>query len=161
MSQELIYLFIAISLAVCMVAVFYIWRHYNVIKDVRRQQKSQIEKAQKRYDEKRAYLIESIHVISRAVGSDEKLTHTEACIRLTALLESLAPHLLQHADFAVIYEVYKRTEHIPIKQEWKKLTKQKQWTYQKEMARVESEFSDEVEQAAQRLAEYDFDMMLH
>jgi 16S rRNA C1402 (ribose-2'-O) methylase RsmI len=132
-----------------------------LIKDTRDEQKQQIEKAQKRYDEQRDYLIESIHVISRAVGNDDKLTYTEACMRLTALLESLAPQLLQHADFSVIYEVYKRTEHIPIKDDWKKLTRQKQWTYKKEMAKVEAEFAEEVDKAARRLAEYDFNMMLH
>jgi len=144
-----------------MVAVFYIYRYAKQIKTANEQQKQQIERTQKRYDEQRDYLIESIHVISRAVGNDEKLTYTEACMRLTALLESLAPHLLQDADFAVIYEVYKRTEHIPIKDGWKKLTKQKRWAYQKEMAKVEAEFSSEVDKAAARLAKYDFNMMLH
>lgn len=161
MSQELIYLLILLCLVISAIALFYIRRHSKLIKDSRDEQKQQIEKAQKRYDEQRDYLIESIHVISRAVGNDEKLTYTEACMRLTALLESLAPQLLQHADFAVIYEVYKRTEHIPIKDDWKKLTKQKQWTYKKEMAKVEAEFAEEVDKAARRLAEYDFNMMLH
>lgn len=161
MSQELIYLLILLCIVISAIALFYIRRHSKLIKDTRDEQKQQIEKAQKRYDEQRDYLIESIHVISRAVGNDDKLTYTEACMRLTALLESLAPQLLQHADFSVIYEVYKRTEHIPIKDDWKKLTRQKQWTYKKEMAKVEAEFADEVDKAARRLAEYDFNMMLH
>ncbi len=161
MSQELIYFFIVVCLVISAIAIVYIRRHSKQIRDVRNEQKEQLEKAQKRYDEQRDYLIESIHVISRAVGNDEKLTYTEACMRLTALLESLAPHMLQHADFSVIYEVYKRTEHIPIKDDWKKLSKQKQWTYKKEMAKVEAEFSEEVNKAAQRLANYDFEMMLH
>lgn len=161
MSQELIYLLILLCVVISAIALFYIRRHSKLIKDTQNEQKQQIEKAQKRYDEQRDYLIESIHVISRAVGNDEKLTYTEACMRLTALLESLAPQLLQHADFSVIYEVYKRTEHIPIKDEWKKLTRQKQWTYKKEMAKVEAEFAEEVDKAARRLAEYDFNMMLH
>ncbi len=161
MSQELIYLLILLCIVISVIALFYIRRHSKLIKDTRDEQKQQIAKAQKRYDEQRDYLIESIHVISRAVGNDEKLTYTEACMRLTALLESLAPQLLQHADFSVIYEVYKRTEHIPIKDDWKKLTRQKQWTYKKEMAKVEAEFAEEVDKAARRLAEYDFNMMLH
>ncbi|MGB0206263.1 MAG: DUF2489 domain-containing protein [Neptuniibacter sp.] len=161
MSQELIYLLILLCIVISAIALFYIRRHSKLIKDTRDEQKQQIEKAQKRYDEQRDYLIESIHVISRAVGNDDKLTYTEACMRLTALLESLAPQLLQHADFSVIYEVYKRTEHIPIKDDWKKLTRQKQWKYKKEMAKVEAEFAEEVDKAARRLAEYDFNMMLH
>jgi histidinol phosphatase-like PHP family hydrolase len=161
MSQEIIYLLILLCIVISVIALFYIRRHSKLIKDTRDEQKQQIAKVQKRYDEQRDYLIESIHVISRAVGNDEKLTYTEACMRLTALLESLAPQLLQHADFSVIYEVYKRTEHIPIKDDWKKLTRQKQWTYKKEMAKVEAEFAEEVDKAARRLAEYDFNMMLH
>lgn len=161
MSQEVIYLLITAMLAVCFVSLLFIRKHHRVIRDAKVQETQQKAKVQKRYDEQRAYLIESIQVISRAVGNDEKLTYTEACMRLTALMESLAPHLLQHADFAVIYEVYKRTEHIPIKDEWKKLTKQKQWVYKKEMAKVEAEFAERVDQAAKKLTKYDFNLMLH
>ncbi len=161
MSQDVIYLLIAFGIVVCGVSLFYIRKHHSTIQNSKAEQKLQDEKVRQRYEEKRAYLIESIQVISKAVGNDEKLTYTEACMRLTALLESFAPHMLQHADFSVIYEVYKRTEHIPIKEEWKKLSKQKQWTYKKEMAKVESEFARDVEAAAQRLTDYDFDTMLH
>lgn len=161
MSSELIYLFIVVFVAVSCVALFFIRKHYRLIKEVKEEHKIQQDKVQKRYDEQRAYLIESIQVISKAVGNDEKLTHTEACMRLTALLESLAPHLLQDAQFSVIYEVYKRTEHIPIKDGWKKLSKQKQWQYKQEMTRVEAEFSKEVNEAAKRLSEFNFNLMLH
>ena len=161
MSQETIYILIVVMALVCVGLLMFIKKHYGVIRDAKVQEAEQQARVQKRYDEQRAYLIESIQVISRAVGNDEKLTYTEACMRLTALIEALAPHLLQHADFAVIYEVYKRTEHIPIKEDWKKLSRQKQWAYKKEMAKIEAEFSAQVDKATKKLAVYDFNLMLH
>ncbi|WP_299182971.1 DUF2489 domain-containing protein [uncultured Neptuniibacter sp.] len=161
MSQQLIYLLIGLGVVVCIVAVVYIYRHYTVIKTAKTSQILQAEQSQERYQKNRAYLIESIQVIARAVGNDEKLTYTEACMRLTALIEALAPHLLQHADFSVIFEVYKRTEHIPIKEGWKKLSKQQRWKYQQEMALCDKEYGEKIKSAAAILAEYDFDHMLH
>jgi len=161
MSDSLIYTLIAICLVICGVAIFFIKRHYTKIKQVKAEHALQAEKISKRYNERRAYLIESVQVISRAVGNDEKLTTTEACIRLSTLLESLAPQLLQHADYSVIYEVYKRTEHIPIKDQWKALSKQAKWSFQKEMTQIDSELGEKVKQAAAKLAQYNFEESLH
>lgn len=161
MSSELIYFLIVVFVFICCVAAFFIRKHYLVIKGAKEQGELQNQIAQKRYDEQRAYLIESIQVIARAVGNDEKLTYTEACMRLTVLLESLAPHLLQDPQFSAIYEVYRKTQHIPIKNDWKKLSKQKKWQYKKEMAKIESEFAKDVDEAAAHLVQFNFDLMLH
>lgn len=131
MSQSVIYLLIALGLAACVVAVVYIRRHLMIIRQAKVQQEEQDQATRQRYEERRAYLIESIQVIAKAVGSDEKLSNTEACMRLTSLLESFAPQLLQQAEFSVIQEVYNRTQHIPIMAEWKALSKQAQWKYKK------------------------------
>lgn len=161
MSQTVLYLLIFVCIVISAVAVFYIIRHNNVIKDAKQQQKVQNELTEKRYRERREYLIESIHVISQAVGNDEKLTNAEACMRLTPLLEALAPHLLSHSDYAVIYDFYKRIEHIPIKDEWKKLSKQKRWGYLKDMQAADAELGGSLHEAAAKLAKYDFDNMMH
>ncbi len=161
MSQFVIYALIFICVVVCVIAINYIRKHHSTIKQAKFDALEQEKNSKQRYEERRAYLIESIQVIAKAVGNDEKLTYTEACMRLTALLESLEPNLLQHADYSVIFEVYKRTEHSPIKGEWKKLSKQKQWKYKQEMASVESEFGDEVCIAARKLAAFDFNAMMH
>lgn len=161
MSESLIYGLIAVSVIACLIAMYFIKLHYGRIKQVKAEHAEQAEKINKRYNERRAYLIESIQVISKAVGNDEKLTTTEACIRLSTLLESLAPQLLQHSDYAVIHEVYKRTEHIPIKEQWKALSKQAKWSFQKEMAEIDEELGEQVKTAAAKLAYFDFDKSLH
>lgn len=161
MSESFLYLLIAVCLIISGVALFYIVRHRKIIKDAKEEQFAQQELTAKRYKEKRDYLIESIKVISQAVGNDEKLTNAEAALRLTPLLEALAPHLLAHADFSAVYEFYKRVEHVPIKDNWKKLSKQKRWEYLREMNAADEELGDSLKEAAARLAKYNFDAMMH
>ncbi len=161
MPQWVLYILILLCLVISGVALFFIFRHNAIIKDAKAQQKIQQELTEKRYRERREYLIESIQVISRAVGNDEKLTNAEACLRLTPLLEAFAPHLLSHADFSVIYGFYKHVEHIPIKGEWKKLSKQKRWGYLREMKTADQELGTAFQEAAGKLAKYDFDNIMH
>ena len=161
MSTSVIYILIAIALLICATALVFIKHHYGVINAAKKSQSEAKEKLQKRYEEQRAYLVESVQVIAKAVGSDDKLSHTEACMRLAALLKSLAPQLLENPDFSVILEVYKRTEHIPILGEWKQLSKQQQWKFKQEMLSVEQQFGSRVEAAAERLARYDFQKLSH
>lgn len=161
MSPTTIYILIVIALIICGVSLVFIKRHFALINEAKRRESEAESKLQQRYEEQRNYLIESVQVIARAVGSDEKLSHTEACMRLAALLKSLAPQLLEHPDFSVILEVYKRTEHIPILGEWKQLPKQQQWRFKQEMHTVEQQFSAEVKAAAELLARYDFQKLAH
>ena len=161
MSPFVVNSLIVVSLIICAIAILYIRKHYGQIRDAKQLQEDTQVQMSKRYDEQRAYLIESVQVIARAIGSDEKLSYTEACMRLAALLRSLAPHLLDHADFSVINEVYKRTEHIPILANWKELSKQEQWKFRQEMSAIEKEFAKEVDHAAKLLSTYDFKKMVH
>ena len=86
MSPFVVNSLIVVSLIICVIAIVYIRKHYGQIRDAKQLQEDTRVQMSKRYDEQRAYLIESVQVIARAIGSDEKLSYTEACMRLAALL---------------------------------------------------------------------------
>jgi len=161
MTEQIVYILIALFLVICTVAGWYIKHHYQLLQQAKRKEQQEQKKAEQRYSEQRAYLIESIQVIAKAVGNDEKLSYTEACMRLNALLEALSPQLLLTPEVMVIREVYKQTEHIPIKEQWKALSKQQRWAFKKEMAKVEQEHGEQVLAAAGYLARYDFNLLIH
>lgn len=159
MSAFIVYLLIAVFVLISCVSIFYIIRHQRIIAEAKKQELLQQEKTEQRYREKRAYLIESVKVISQAVENDEKLTNAEASLRLTPLLEALAPHLLDQADFSVIREFHKRVEHVPIKEDWKKLSKQERWKFMREMNAADAELGGAFKEAASLLVKHDFNLM--
>ncbi len=161
MSENVIYTLIAVSVIVAIVATVYIVKAVKFTREQQNSLKEEEQRVQKRYEEQRAYLVESVQVISAAVGNDEKLSITEACMRLNALLESLAPQLLSDPEFKVINDVYAKTSHIPIKGDWKALSKQERWGFMQEMKRVDAEFSEDVRIAAAKLKAYDFSLAMH
>ena len=161
MSQQTLYLLIGLSVLLGGFSLLFIVRSLKKINQVKHERALKAQKIEENYRKRREYLIESIQVISRAVGTDEKLSYTEASIRLSTLLQMLSPDLLQRPELSALQQVHERTEHIPIKEEWKSLTKQERWKFQKEMHAIETEYSGAIDAAAQFLSEYDFKMLTH
>lgn len=161
MSQELLYFLSIVAFGICIYLVIYIKKKYSLIHNAKILHQEQDEKAQLRYEEQRSYLIESITIIAKAYGNDDKLTCTEACMRLSTLLQTLAPQLLEKPELSVIKDVHLKTEHIPIKEKWKALSKQEKWTFTKEMALLDQKYQEDVLSAAQYLITYDFKLLVH
>lgn len=161
MSQELLYFLSIVAFGICIYLVIYIKKKYSLIRNAKILHQEQDEKAQLRYEEQRSYLIESITIIAKAYGNDEKLTCTEACMRLSTLLQTLAPQLLEQPELSVIKDVHLKTEHIPIKEKWKALSKQEKWTFTKEMAQLDQKYQEDVLSATQYLIAYDFKLLIH
>ncbi|MDO6514463.1 MULTISPECIES: DUF2489 domain-containing protein [unclassified Neptuniibacter] len=161
MSEEYIYLLIILLSVICLFLIVFIRHKYQQIKAAQSAVKEQEEKVAERYEEQRAYLIESIKILARAYGNDERLTCTEACMRLCALLSSLSPPLLEKPELVVIREVHRKTEHIPIKDKWKALSKQERWGFSKEMAKVEAEHESDLLLAVEYLVNYDFNLIVN
>lgn len=106
--------------------------------------------------EQRDYLIESVRVISSAMG-DGQCELTEGCIRLKKLLDHLAPYLHQHQDYAIINQMYELTKHMPILDEWKKLKLKQRFEMTQQREALETEHREAVEQAAKLLRSYSFE----
>lgn len=105
--------------------------------------------------ERRASIEQSVRVIARALTQGQ-CELVEGCIRLKRLLDHLAPGLHEHETFGVFNEVYQKTCHIPILDDWKALKLRQRTAYLKEMALVEEVHKAEVLAAARGLDSYRF-----
>ena len=161
MSQSLLYFLIGVSVLIGGFSLLFIVRSLKKINQVKHERAVQAQQVEENYRKRRDYLIESIQVIARADGTDDKLSYTEASIRLSTLLQMLSPDLLEKPELCALQRVHERTEHIPIKEEWKSLSKQERWKFQKEMHAIETEYADSIDEAARYLSEYDFKMLMH
>ncbi|MGB0468488.1 MAG: DUF2489 domain-containing protein [Pontibacterium sp.] len=161
MSEPLIYTFIILGLLICTGLTVYIVLQCRSIQSQSRIKAEKAREAEAKALEHRSYLIESIHVIAKAMIHDEKLTLTEGSIRLSALLDQLAPALKQEPDIIVIGRVQEATNHIPYLKAWKVLDKKEQRRYLREMHVIETEHRDALLKAAEVLSSYPFEQRFH
>lgn len=161
MSQSVLYTLIAFFLLLGGGALFFIYRSMQQINQIKGEQLAKRKQAEENFKKRREYLIESIQVIAAAVGTDDKLSYTEACIRLSTLLQMLDENLIQKPELIVLGKVHEGTAHIPIKDEWKSLTKQERWKFQCEMNALEKEHKKDIDVAARYLKAFDFNQLLH
>ena len=125
-------------------------------RQVREAQQALLEEMRIKAQEQRDYLVESVRVISSAMG-DGQCELTEGCIRLKKLLDHLAPYLHEHQDYAIINQMYELTKHMPILDEWKKLKLKQRFAMTQQREALETEHRDAVEQAAKSLSRYNFE----
>lgn len=139
----------------------YIFKQIKFLKDANEKVKAQEEDGLRKQQEHRDYLIDSIKIISHAVEHDEKMTLTEGCIRLSALVESLSPSLLQQPELIVLLQVQQKTQHIPFLEKWRSLDRKEQRKYQREMMRIEAEHGEKIISAVKYLNNYPFKQLIH
>ncbi|GGO86518.1 hypothetical protein GCM10011348_37520 [Marinobacterium nitratireducens] len=162
MSDAVLYGLSGLGLLVIVALLVYIVRQLGVLKRQRQQQeheRRQLEETQKKAREQRAYLIDSIRVIARAMSEDERLTLTEGCIRLKVLLDNLKPEMHRDPDFEIIEQHYLATRHIPYLEAWRKLERREQRRYQREMDTLEAQNRTALLQAADKLSRYPLERM--
>lgn len=161
MSETWVYGLIAAGLLVCVGLLVFIQRQRSMIKSAQAEQAEKLQALEAKAQEQRDYLIESIHVIARAMIHDERMTLTEGTIRLSVLLDNLSPQLKQEPDFSVINAVFEQTRHIPYLDKWKELDKKDQRRYTQEMKQIEAEHKDALLKAAELLSDYPFEKHFH
>lgn len=92
----------------------------------------------------------SIQIIASSVP-EEKMSLTEAAMRLSVLLQSLDISVAEQEEFSAIFKLADATAHIPILEEWKKLpTKQKLALDQQRVA-IEQEYREFIVENAKSL----------
>lgn len=99
----------------------------------------------------REHRLRSITLLARAVLEDERLTLTEGCLRISALMNSLSLLPLLKSDYLAIHQLAQATRHIPIREQWKALSATEQQRYDSERLTLEKKFIEPVRQACQDL----------
>ena len=106
---------------------------------------------QKQYEHR----ITSIGVIANAMEQGQ-CEFTEGCIRLKHLIDQTHPQLLVQDEYAIIAFINSQTEHMPIKEDWKKLDKMVQGKLTKERYALEAKYRSDIEAAVKALQAHKF-----
>lgn len=92
----------------------------------------------------------AVYLLAEAL-LDNKLTHTEGCIRITAMAAGLADYERFQKNYAVFFKVAEATAHVPILDAWRALSAKEQKTLERERLDIEERYRPEVIAAAQQL----------
>lgn len=153
MSTSVYYALIILCLGVIGVSVYFIFRQLKL----NEQRKLRIEAGESRLKEERAKRIESIQVILQAVEQDDRLTWTEAAIRIKNLLDQLSLDFSEHEAVKAIYVLEEHTQHIPTHEQWSELPLQARRKYKSEMDALETRHVEQLRQAKHYLLAYKFE----
>ena len=123
-------------------------------------QKNQVQRAllaekEHAIKEQRANINRSIQILAQASQSED-LTLTEACIRISVLLDSLGVDDGVREEFSAFYQLRSLTEHIPILDGWKKLSRKEQMQFDLQRMKHEASYRDFVLDAAVRIKGREF-----
>ncbi|GLS26676.1 DUF2489 domain-containing protein [Marinibactrum halimedae] len=128
------------------VAAYYLWR----VRQLRKSQHKSVTEHTAAYEKERQKRINSIHILAQGV-LDDQLTMTEAAIRIGVLLDSLGVDESVRERYRVFYQLAEKTAHIPILENWKKLSSKEQRRFTKEREVLEAQFHDFIRQAAKNI----------
>ena len=128
------------------VATYYVLE----LRKVRKVQAQKLAEIETAANEQRDRVNTSIQIIAKTL-LDEGVGLTEASIRIRVLLDSLQVTDLVREEFVAFYTIADKTSHIPILEDWKKLSRKEKFAFEKEMARVEAEYRDFALDAAKRI----------
>jgi hypothetical protein len=107
--------------------------------------------------EKTAERRKGIIILAKGLVADE-LSVTEACLRISWLLEQLDTKARESEDYSVFFQVADATAHIPILEAWKALTREQRKAFDLERLEIEKAFGDFVLAAAKKLLDDDLSL---
>lgn len=92
----------------------------------------------------------AVYLLAEAL-LDDKLTHTEGCIRIAAMAAGLPDYQGFQREYAVFFQVAEATAHLPILDAWRALGPQEQKSLERERLDIEERYRPAVVAAAQQL----------
>lgn len=148
MTLESSLLVVAIVI-ITLLAVIAARLQYRVYKLKRSQKERQATQARDAFAQ-REKVNRSIQIIAKAVGHED-ITLTEASIRISVLLDSLSVEEPVREEFSAFYQLAEANSHIPILDEWRKLTPRQQFALDQQRLREEAHYQAFILDAAQRI----------
>ena len=146
--MSLILALVAITIIIVLAVVAYrLQRKVALVEKAKVEQQQQYELEQ---NKKRDSMNKSIQVLAQGLKGDQ-LTHTEAAIRISVLLEFLGVSEQVREDYSVFFQLAEATAHIPMLDKWKQLSTREKLKYDTERQSIESKYEDFMKDAAQRI----------
>jgi hypothetical protein len=149
MTPELTWLLIAAGVIAIGVLLLFIRQQLT-----RLRQAKEVKNALKTKSEAtRAHIISSIRVLARSIIAGQ-VEYSEACIRIKVLLDSLAPELHQHPDYAVFNRIYNATTHMPTHEARQKVDRRFLFKLDKQRWELESKNESDIKRSAENLLKH-------
>lgn len=98
--------------------------------------------------------INSVRILAQGI-LDDQLSHTEAAIRITALLDILGQGQVARQEHVALFKLADETLHIPRLADWQSLDKKSQRRYDKERLAAEAKYRDFVMASAKTLVKFE------
>ena len=160
MSNTLLYAFIGFFSILSLGLAFFVWKLLTQIKQKKLKREAEVQVHAEQAQQQKNYLIDSIRIISRSM-LDGQCPMTEGCIRLKVLIDNYSPQLHQLPELQVVEMVYAKTSHIPMLDDWKRLSSKERMSFQQEIDLLEKQYSNEIQHAMKFLKEYPFEQWTH
>ena len=120
------------------------------LRAARKRQAQQLAEIEVAAEAQRERVNNSIQIIAKTL-LEEGVGLTEASIRIRVLMDSLQVTPAEKEEFVAFYKVADQTSHIPILEDWKKLSRKEKFAFEAEMARIEDDYRDFALDAAKRI----------
>jgi len=133
------------------VVLFLWWRQQARLKE----NQQRIKNLQVMLQEQYQHRVESIQIIVNAMDEGQ-CELTEGCIRLRMLISQIDAELLKQEKLAIIDFIYAQTEHMPIKEDWKKLDKKVKTKLTNERYALEGQHRSAIKKAVKVLKQHVF-----
>ncbi|MDP2523515.1 DUF2489 domain-containing protein [Neptunomonas phycophila] len=150
MSDSVMYILLVAGILISAVLMVVIYRQ---VRSLRRKQEERLanqENLERIQKERYEYIESSLNILTDALMNSQ-IGVVEGAIRVKSLLDYYNPALNDEPAYAVFTEIHEQTEHIPIKEAWKKLEKPIRRKHELFMARLEIAHGEEVVKAAGQL----------
>ena len=142
------YIIIPVSI-ICVLGLYALILHLKV-REQNLQRKSNADILSKQLVKRQAEFKESIRVIASAIVQNQ-VSLTEGAIRINKLSSLLEGALSADKAYEVFSRLTDATAHIPILENWTKLTKEEQAFFEIERKKIEKDFQHSIKTSAQRI----------
>lgn len=137
---------LVVILALAAVAIYYLVALYRL----RQRQRQAATLREEQWQEQRLRLVKSIRVLAQGMLNDD-LTLTEGSIRIRVLLEGLQVEQTTRDSYSAFYLLATATEHIPILEQWRKLSTKEKLRFDRQRQNLENDHREFVLDAARRI----------
>jgi Protein of unknown function (DUF2489) len=124
------------------------WLHYRLWKQRRVRIVKPVDVAE--HAPNRVDVTKSLYLIADAF-LDDKMTATEACMRICGLANHIADANHFRREYGVLFRVAEATAHIPILEDWQRLPKEQKYLFNKERRAIELKYQEAVRESVGRV----------
>ncbi|MAD58018.1 MAG: hypothetical protein CMK44_05520 [Porticoccus sp.] len=150
MNSDIYIEYIIIAVSIIFILGLYALILHLKIRKQSLQRKNNVDILSKHLVKRQDEFKESIRVIASAIVQDQ-ICLTEGAIRINKLSSHLDSNLSDDIAYEVFSELTKATAHIPILENWIKLTKEEQASFEVERKKIEKDFQHLIKTSAQRI----------